>query len=163
MEDLHRVMAQRGRSLEFSREEVEDLADMGIGDRRLFALLALLSPFIDLRNHQFHVDHVFPRSRFTPSQLRAAGVDDEEIDTFSDCANRIANLQLLDGDINNEKRKKMPSEWMQEHFPDVQSRQHYCHLYHLGSVPEEIADFMDFYRARRERLQERVAELVNSV
>ena len=40
------VMAQRGRSLDFSREEVEDLADMGIGDRRVFALLALPYPFI---------------------------------------------------------------------------------------------------------------------
>ena len=163
VKEMHRVMAQRGRSLDFSQEEVEDLADMGIGDRRVYALLALLYPFIDLRNHHFHIDHVFPKGRFTRPQLRAAGVEDEQIDAFSDCANRVANLQLLDGDINNEKRKKMPSEWMREHFPDDQSRQHYCDKYYLGGVPREITDFMAFYEARRERLQERITELVKAV
>ena len=162
VEEMHRVMAQRGRSLEFSQEEVEDLADMGISDRRVFGLLALLCPFINLRNHSFHIDHVFPKSRFTRTRLRSAGVADEQIDSFSDCANRIANLQLLDGDINNEKRQLMPLEWMREHFPDDQTRQHYCDLYHLGDVPQKITDFMAFYEARRERLQERIAELVNA-
>ena len=163
VEEIHRLMGQRGRSLDFSQEEVEDLADMGISDRRVFGLLALLSPFIDLRNHHFHIDHVFPKSRFTRARLRAAGVGDEQIDNFSDCANRIANLQLLEGDINNEKYQMMPLEWMGEHFSDDQRRQHYCDMYHLGDVPREITDFMAFYEARRERLQERIAELVNAV
>ena len=39
---MRRLMAQRGKSLEFSEEEVEDLADMSYSDRRVFALLALL-------------------------------------------------------------------------------------------------------------------------
>ena len=37
--ELRQVMGQRGKSLEFSEEEVEDLADMAISDRRVFALL----------------------------------------------------------------------------------------------------------------------------
>ena len=162
VEEVHRVMAQRGKSLDFSPEEVEDLADMGIGDRRVFALLALLYPFINLRDHHFHIDHVFPKSRFTQSQLRAGGVGEEDISAFSDSANRIANLQLLNGDINNEKRKRMPSEWMRDHFADDQQLQNYCDMYLLGDVPHEITDFMEFYEARRERLQERIAELVNT-
>ncbi len=162
-EEMRRVMSQRGKSIEFSQEEVEDLADMGIGDRRIFTLLALLSPFIDLQHHHFHIDHVFPKSRFTAAQLRRAEVSDEQVDAFSDCANRVANLQLLDGEINLEKRAKLPADWMKEHFKDDQARQHYCDLYNLGEVPRKIKDFMVFYEARRERLQERIAELVNSV
>ena len=160
--EMRRVMAQRGKSLDFSDEEVEDLADMGISDRRVFALLALLYPSIDLRNHHFHIDHVYPKSRFTQTRLRAAGVGDEQIDTFSDCANRVANLQLLEGAINNEKRAKMPSEWMQGHFRDDQARQQYCNRYDLGDVPREMKEFMAFYGARRERLQQRISTLVNS-
>ena len=92
------------------------------------------------------------------------GVDDDQIDNFIDCANRIANLQLLDGDINNEKRAKLPAEWMQRHFSDdVTRRQHYCDMYLLGEIPQDVAGFMSFYEARRERMQERIAELVNSV
>ena len=162
--EMCRVMAQRGKRLDFSSEEVEDLADMSISDRRIFPLLALLSPFIDLDNHQFHIDHIFPRSRFSQSQLREAGVSDDQRDDFADCANRIANLQLLDGDINMQKQAALPADWIQGcHFPDDQARQHYRDCYLLGEVPEQITGFMEFYEARRERLQERIANLVNSV
>ena len=161
--EMCRVMAQRGKRLDFSSEEVEDLADMSISDRRIFPLLALLSPFIDLDNHQFHIDHIFPRSRFSQSQLREAGVSDDQRDDFADCANRIANLQLLDGNTNPQKQAAMPADWMREHFADDQARQHYRTIYDLGEVPEQITGFMEFYEARRERLQERIAKLVNSV
>lgn len=160
---LRHVMAQRGKGLEFSQEEVEDLADMAISDRRTFALLALLSPAIDLRSHQFHIDHIFPKSRFTKARLRRAGVSHEDHEGYADCANRIANLQLLEGIPNVEKRAKMPVTWLVERFTDEESRQLYRELYFLGEVPQRIVDFMDFYEARRERLQHRIGQIVNSV
>ena len=39
--EMRRQMALRGKSLEFSTEEIEDLADMGFGDRRTFGLLGV--------------------------------------------------------------------------------------------------------------------------
>lgn len=160
---LRQVMAQRGKGLEFSPEEVEDLADMTISDRRAFALLALLSPSMDLRTHQFHIDHIFPKSRFTRARLLRAGVADEDHEAYADCANRIANLQLLEGIPNVEKRAKMPAEWLVERFPAEEARQHYRDMYFLGEVPQQMADFLDFYEARRERLQQRVGQIVNSM
>lgn len=162
VEEMHRVMAQRGKRLDFSPEEVEDLADLSISDRRIFPLLALLSPFFDLDNHQPDIDHIFPRSRFSQAQLRDAGVSDDRRDDFADCANRIPNLQLLSPNDNRSKGDAMPADWMREHFDD-QARQHYRDRYLIGDVPEQITGFMDFYEARRERLQERIAQLVNSV
>ena len=163
VEELRHIMGQRGKGLEFSEEEVEDLADMTFSDRRVFALLTLLSPSIDLRAHHFHIDHIFPKSRFTKARLRAAEVDDEQHDAFTDCANRVGNLQLLEGIPNVEKRDKMPAEWLDEHFADGQARQHYSELYFLGEVPREMNGFMGFYEARRERLQEKIGQMVNSV
>ena len=161
--EMRRLMAQRGKSLEFSAEEIEDLADMGIRDRRTFGLLALLSPFIDLQRHQFHVDHIFPRSRFTRKRLHDAGITAEEVDEFMDCADRIANLQLLDGTRNMEKQTTLPAEWIEAKYPDEHARGQYCEKYLLDHVPREMAEFLKFYRARRARLQERISELVNSV
>lgn len=156
-------MAQRGKSLEFSEEEVEDLADMGMNDRRIFALLAMLSPFIDFQHHHFHIDHVFPKSRFTPRRLHEAGIDENQIDILIDCANRIGNLQLLDGAINLEKQATLPAEWIEVQFPNEEKRRHYCDLYLLGEIPRDITGFLDFYEARQKRLQVRISELVNSV
>ena len=161
--EMRRLMVQRGKSLEFTAEEVEDLADMGLKDRRVFALLSLLSPFIDFQHHQFHIDHVFPRSRFTPSRLRDAGIAADQIDGLADCADRIGNLQLLDGAMNLEKQAMLPAEWIEKQYSDEKTRQRHCDLYFLGNIPRDITGFLEFYVARRERLQGRIAELVNSV
>ncbi|MDD9983147.1 MAG: DUF262 domain-containing protein [Gammaproteobacteria bacterium] len=161
--EMRWLMAQRGKSLEFSPEEIEDLADMGLKDRRLFALLALLSPFIDFQHHQYHIDHIFPRSRFTPKRLRDAGLDDEQMDVFPDCADRIGNLQLLDGTSNLEKQATLPAKWVEAQYPAEESRRHYCEKYFLGDVPRDMTGFLQFYEARRKRLRERIAVLVNSV
>ena len=161
--EMRRVMSQRGKSLEFSVEEIEDLAEMTLNDRRVFALLALLSPFIDLQRHHYHIDHVFPRSRFTSKRLRDAGIDDEQIDVFGKCADRIGNLQLLDGASNQQKLTKLPSEWMEIEFTDDDARRHYCDKYLLGDIPRNMTGFLTFYEARRKRLMGRIATLVNSV
>ena len=161
--EMRRLMAQRGKSLEFSAEEIEDLADMGIGDQRTFGLLMLLSPFIDLQHHQFHIDHIFPKSRFTRKRLRDAGIAAEEVDGFMDLADRIANLQLLDGTTNIEKQATLPAEWIESKYPDQETRRHYCEKYLLDHVPGDLTGFLEFYEARQRRLQDRISELVNSV
>lgn len=158
--EMRRSMTQRGKSLEFTAEEIEDLSDLSYSDRRVFALLALLSPFIDTRTHHFHIDHVFPKSHFTTRLLRKAKIDEERHGTLSDCANRIANLQLLEGNANLEKQATLPAEWIKEHFPDDAKRKHYCDLYILGDIPGEITGFMGFYEVRRKRLEEKITELV---
>ena len=161
--EMRRIMAQGAKSLEFSSEEVEDLADMGLRDRRVFALLALLSPFIDFQRHQYHIDHVFPRSRFTQRRLRDAGIAEEETDALIDCADRIGNLQLLDGPSNIEKQATLPAEWIDAQYSSEESRRHYCEKYFLGDVPGDMLGFSEFYKVRRTRLQDRISELVNSV
>ena len=57
--ELRRVMAQRGKTLDFVEEEIEDLADMRLGDRRIFPLLTMLFPHLESRDGS-DIDHVFP-------------------------------------------------------------------------------------------------------
>ncbi len=160
--ELRRVMAQRGKTLDFVEEEIEDLADMRLGDRRIFPLLTMLFPHLESRDGS-DIDHVFPKSRFTPSRLKTACIADEQIDAFRDRCDRLANLQLLDRSVNNEKRATLPTDWLDVHCPDSQSRQSYCDRHLLGDVPRELEGFWGYYDARRERLRNRIAGLVNAV
>ena len=160
--ELRRVMAQRGKTLDFVEEEIEDLADMRLGDQRIFALLTMLFPHLESRDGS-DIDHVFPKSKFAPNRLKSACVADEEIGAFRDCCDRLANLQLLDRSINQEKRATLPADWLDVHCPDDQARQNYCNRHLLGDVPREITEFTDFYSIRRQQLRERIAVLVNSV
>ena len=161
--ELHRVMTQRGKTLVFVEEEIEDIADMRLGDRRIFPLLTMLFPHLESRDGS-DIDHVFPKSRFTSSRLKSTGIDDDEqIKVFRDRCDRLANLQLLDRSVNNEKRATLPADWLDDHCQGDQARQSYSDRHLLGDVPREIKEFTDFYSARRQKLRKRIAVLVNSV
>jgi hypothetical protein len=149
---LRHVMAQRGKSLTFEAAEVEDLLHMEYGDKRVFPLLSLLFPFVDLRN-QFHIDHVYPISLFTRAKLRKLGFDEERIETLARHANDLPNLQLLEGAINNEKRAAMPDQWLAKHLVDPAAQLHYRTKHELGDLPKDLRGFEAFHSARRERLR----------
>lgn len=155
---IKRDMARQGKSLVFEDEEMSDLVDMRYGDRRLFALLSLLFDFVDLHNW-FHIDHIFPRSCFTERKLKKAGIVDNVVGIIA-LRDGLANLQLLEGQENNEKRAKMPAEWLAAKYRDLRSRQGYADRHMLGDVPDSIVDFGDFYEARRARLRGRIEELL---
>tara|TARA_R110000851_G_scaffold42017_4_gene104845 strand:- start:1245 stop:2993 length:1749 start_codon:yes stop_codon:yes gene_type:complete len=150
--ELRAVMADRGKSLTFSDEEIEKLVYLRYGDKRTFALLATLFPFVDLRN-QFHVDHVFPISRFTMAKLRKLGFGDEEASELQELANELPNLQLLEGPMNNEKRAKLPLPWLEDTYQgDAIKRQSYVDRHLLGDLPDNIDGFREFATVRREML-----------
>ncbi len=132
---------------------------MRYGESRTFALLTLLFPFIDFRNH-FHVDHVFPQAQFKRPKLRKAELSEDEIDSFQELRDGLANLQLLEGRINEEKQQTMPAEWLSRTYGDGDRRQQHVDRHVLGDVPEDIRDFPEFFDARRVVLEERVTELL---
>ena len=156
---IREEMARRGRELEFNDEEVEDLADMRYGNRLTFALLSLLFPFVNLRDN-FHVDHIFPAARLTDRRLKEACVAEEKVPCFRERKDGLANLQLLQGAVNTEKNATMPSEWLARTYVDDTSRRAYQERHLLGHVPDSITEFDTFYDARRERLKERIKELL---
>jgi len=157
--ELQDMMAKRGKSLRFEEEEIDELAEMQYGDKRLFAFLTLLFPFVDVTNHHFHVDHIFPRSQFTKPGLTIAGIAEDDIDELKERANSLPNLQLLEGGENIEKQASMPAAWMASKFSDSE-RAHYCNIHMLGKVPEKLAAFDEFYVARREMLRSRIIEVL---
>jgi hypothetical protein len=159
-EALQETMAKRGKKLSFEPEEIEELADLTYGDRRTFALLSLLYPFVDLRN-QFHVDHIFPSVRFTSIKLRKENVPEDRLYYVMDHAQRLANLQLLEGVVNNEKRAKLPSAWLKERFTSDGALSNYCQLHDLHDIPDDIVMFEQFYLARREVLKRKISAVVN--
>jgi hypothetical protein len=157
--ELQEKMATRGKPLQFVEEEIEELVEMQYGDKRLFALLTLLFPFVDVTNHHFHIDHIFPQSRFTTAKLKKAGVSEDDIDEFKVMVNSLPNLQLLVGFENVEKQALLPADWLKKFDSDAE-RSHYCDNYLLGSVPESLTDFRGFYEARRDALRSRVGLIV---
>lgn len=154
-------MAENGKSLRFEEEEMQSLLDMDYGNPRIFPLLSLLFPGHDF-SHHFHVDHIFPKSRFTKSQLKKAGIDDDKkLEEWIDMANRVPNLQLLEGGQNNDKRQKMPHDWYRVMWPEPLAYVNHLQTLAIDSLPENINEFDDFYLRRRETLMSRLHLLLS--
>jgi len=151
-QELASAMRKRGKSLSFGEEEISELLDMPYGDKRSFLLLSVLFPHVDL-NNQFHVDHVFPISRFSLAKLTKEGYSEEYQKTLRSSANSITNLQLLEGQKNIEKNAILPFDWLKLSFDSEVKRQNYCNLNSLGDIPENLDGFLSFANKRRERMK----------
>lgn len=156
---LEQAMAPQGKSLLIDNALLDDLPEILYRDKRLFPVLSLLYPGIDARN-EFHVDHVFPKSMFTPTRLRAAGVPDHLHDDYRSRFDRMPNLQLLEGSVNEAKRNRMPADWARTRFPDPAARDGWLASHDLYDLPVDLDGFLDFYEARRKRMQTRLGEIL---
>ena len=159
VQQLDTAFAKIGKALRFEEEELDDLLDQTYGNTLTFSVLALLYPGVDLAN-RFHEDHIFPRSRFTERRLLNAGVSEDEVPKFRERRDRIANLQLLEGIINEEKSSKMPAEWLQSHFTSSKAVEEWKLRNYTDNVPEDMNGFLKFYRVRREGMKLRLAQLL---
>lgn len=161
LEAIEEEMARRGKALTFDDLLIEELADTPYKHKRSFALLSLLYPWVDTRN-SFHVDHVFPRSLFTRAKLEQQGVPATEVLDYRDKVERLANLQLLDGLENIQKRAVLPADWARTAFPDPTTRQHWLARNDLTGLPVDVTDFRPFYDQRRSILVGKLRQLLGS-
>jgi hypothetical protein len=158
--ELENAMATAGKSLSFTDAEISELLDLNYGDKRVFSVLSMLYPGLDLTKN-FHEDHIFPRSRFTKRRLRKAGVPEELLDECMEKWNGLPNLQLLQGTVNIEKQDVLPHEWLVgPNFASEAARIQYINDNDLQELPDEITGFLAFYNSRREALDARLRSVL---
>jgi hypothetical protein len=159
IEQLEKEMAAKGKSLIFSAEEISDLLDMEYGDRRLFPLLSLLYPFIDT-SQLHHIDHFYPRSALQQKRLERAGCDSAYAQECVECRDRLPNLMLLEGSLNNSKSDTLPSEWMKEEYPNPADRKAAAERHDLVSLPSSPQEFAAYFEGRKEKMRGRLTVML---
>jgi len=165
-EAIETEMAKIGKSLAIGPVELDEILDLQYGKPQAFVALAMLYPNITFQS-EVHVDHIFPRSRFTRARLSRAGVPDAEIQDFIDLVNGLPNLQLLPGTVNVQKQDVMPLDWVRQLWPgeDEQheaARDSHLAMHDMLDLPEEIVNFPFFYEQRKARMRARLGKLLNA-
>lgn len=61
---------------------------------------------------------------------------------------------------NNEKRARLPAEWIQKHLPVEESRTNYIEMQLLDLLPEDIRKFKAFYDTRRALMKLRIEKML---
>lgn len=79
----------------------------------VFAILKILYPNLNCKTTTFHIDHIYPKSKFKKENKKL----DKD---FYKCENHLYNLQLLEGAENQAKKDKDPEVWLKEEYKDNQ-------------------------------------------
>lgn len=103
------------KALKVTTDDVDDLLTLQYGNPAILPVLQALYPNLDYKNSTFHIDHIYPKVKFT-TKNKALHPD------FIDEKNYLFNLQLLEGSENISKKDSDPDVWMREHFDNDASK-----------------------------------------
>ena len=150
LEQIQARFRGTNRDVTFTEDSINNLLWTKYGSGDALIVLSVLYPWANLRNN-FHIDHIFPKSRFTVKRLQRRGVPNESVDFYMDNVNYLGNLQLLEELPNKEKSSKEFEEWLTENFPDVDGRKDYARKHYIPDVRLDFTNFEEFF-GEREKL-----------
>lgn len=97
--------------LKITEDDIDRMIDLQYGNPAVLPVLQLLYPNLDYKNSKFHIDHIYPKSKF-----KKTTIDLKE--EFYSRANYLYNLELLEGEENMSKKAKAPEDWVKEYYKD---------------------------------------------
>ncbi|PDW33228.1 nuclease, EndA/NucM family protein [Helicobacter pylori] len=83
------------------------------GNSQVFPILQILYPHLKYKTTTFHIDHIYPKSKFKKENKKLN-------QDFYGWRDYLFNLQLLEGAENIAKKDKDPEVWLKEEYKDNQ-------------------------------------------
>ncbi|HKC62760.1 MAG TPA: hypothetical protein VKB86_03940, partial [Pyrinomonadaceae bacterium] len=143
----------------FNSDEIQNLFLYYHGSPYTFSTLAVLYPTLDFRN-RFHLDHIYPRSSFKRRNLLKRGIPESKIGFYIDEVDYLANLQLLEGAENIEKRDNDFKDWLEKTYPDPQARRDFVAKHYIPDVDLSLSNFEQFVAERKKLMMAKFENLL---
>lgn len=137
------------RDIIFTDDIIHNLLWTKYGSGDILVVLSILHPWADLKNN-FHIDHIYPKSKFTRKKLIKRGPEDA-VDNYISNVNYLGNFQLLEATPNEEKNIKDFDEWLSATYKDAGELKAYKEKYYILDVALSFTNFEEFLD-ERERL-----------
>jgi len=159
VEDIKQAMADKEKSLTFNEEDVKNLCDLRYGkDNEIKALLLLVFP--DSRLLETHIDHIYPKSIFTTAKMKKLQISDDGTNKLQMLANTVANLQLIPGSVNFDKKATQPAAWLDNYFEDENSKKMYMSSQFIDDLSTDLNQFETFCLNRREKIEVKLRKIL---
>lgn len=156
--DFNNIMAKMdaNKALKVTHEDVDDLLTLQYGNPAILPILQLLYPNLNYKTNTFHIDHIYPKSKFTQknSSLNSIFLNDK---------NYLFNLQLLEGAENISKKDLDPNIWVNAYFDnDVKKINEYKKTNYIDlQCTLQWDDFKTFKEKRNEELRRALKEALD--
>ncbi|WQV55340.1 DUF262 domain-containing protein [Helicobacter pylori] len=119
---------------------------------RVFPILQILYPNLNYKTTTFHIDHIYPKSKFKKENKKL----DKD---FYECGNHLYNLQLLEGTENQAKKDKDPEVWLKEEYKDERAIEEYKRKNYIDpTLKLEWENIKEFREKREEAIIEKLKE-----
>jgi hypothetical protein len=158
-EAIYEALRPTAKSMTFDEAQIEGLLGLQYGQSYTFTVLAMLYPWLKFEHH-FHIDHIFPRHMFKEKVLKHRNIPPEDWHLWLDHRDDLANLQLLQGLVNQNKLDKEFEEWLQTSAPKPQEMQVYCQNHLIPDVDLSFENFPAFLEARQRLMRDRLMDLL---
>lgn len=138
----HNLAKHQTSPLKITNDSIEEM--VYFSSRALvFPILQILYPHLNCKTTTFHIDHIYPKSKFKKNKK----LDKD----FYECENRLYNLQLLEGTENQAKKDKDPEVWLKEEYKNEQAIEEYKKRNYIDPTLKLEWENIKEFREKREK------------
>ncbi|WRA35773.1 DUF262 domain-containing protein [Helicobacter pylori] len=146
----HNLAKHQTCPLKITNDAIEEMM-CSSSHARVFPILQILYPNLNYKTTTFHIDHIYPKSKFKKNKK----LDKD----FYECENHLFNLQLLEGAENSAKKDKDPEVWLKEEYKDQKAIEEYKRKNYIDPTLElEWENIKEFREKREEAIIEKLKE-----
>ncbi|GAA9002115.1 DUF262 domain-containing protein [Helicobacter pylori] len=149
----HNLAKHETNPLKITNDAIEEMMRSS-SHNRVFPILQILYPNLNYKTTTFHIDHIYPKSKFKKKN--------EKLDKdFYECRNHLYNLQLLEGQENSAKKDKDPEAWLKEEYKNEQAIEEYKKRNYIDpKLKLEWENIKEFRKKREEAIIKRLKEVL---
>ncbi|OOQ09864.1 DUF262 domain-containing protein [Helicobacter pylori] len=148
----HNLAKHQTCPLKITNDAIEDMMCSSI-HARVFPILQILYPNLNYKTTTFHIDHIYPKSKFKKNKK----LDKD----FYECENHLFNLQLLEGAENQAKKDKDPEVWLKEEYKNEQAIEEYKKRNYIDpNLKLEWENIKEFREKREEAIITKLKEVL---
>ncbi|GAA7826901.1 hypothetical protein HpCS40_09300 [Helicobacter pylori] len=149
----HNLAKHQTCPLKITNDAIEEMM-CSSSHAQVFPILQILYPNLNYKTTTFHIDHIYPKSKFKKENKKL----DKD---FYECGNHLYNLQLLEGQENSAKKDKDPEAWLKEECKNEQAIEEYKKRNYIDpKLKLEWENIKEFRKKREEAIIERLKEVL---
>ncbi|KAA6493587.1 DUF262 domain-containing protein [Helicobacter pylori] len=149
----HNLAKHQTSPLKITNDAIEDIV-CSSSDARVFPILQILYPNLNCKTTTFHIDHIYPKSKFKKENKKLNK-------DFYGWRDYLFNLQLLDGAENSAKKDKDPESWLKEEYKNEQAIEEYKKRNYIDpTLKLEWENIKEFREKREEAIIKTLKEVL---
>ncbi|MFP6209546.1 DUF262 domain-containing protein [Helicobacter pylori] len=149
----HNLAKHQTYPLKITNDAIEDIV-CSTSHALVFPILQILYPNLKYKTTTFHIDHIYPKSKFN-------GKNKKLNKDFYECGNHLYNLQLLEGQENSAKKDKDPEVWLKEEYKNEQAIEEYKRKNYIDpNLKLEWENIKEFRETREEAIITKLKEVL---